>query len=262
MNRRLLFALLLVPMTACMSHRECVTADKDLLAKFQPFPYPADSRFKIFKAGTGPPLIVLHELPGLTLEDLRLADKLAADFTVYVPLFFDEPGANHMLNVLRISFWRDFAPLSRHHPGRVVEWVRALGKYVSDQPGGGKVSVIGMCMTGSFPIALAHEKWFGAGVMSQPALPLLSGAPGVSDDDIAKANAPIVYLRFYGDKLSPHRKIDSFRGVKNLTIREVKHVDDHCQTHSVLASGWKPGTPADDAYEFVRKFLMTNAGRR
>ena len=62
------------------------------------FPQPVKMRgatreFLVFRRGSGPPVVVFHELPGLSPATFRLAHRISeAGFTVYVPLLFGRPG--------------------------------------------------------------------------------------------------------------------------------------------------------------------------
>ena len=47
----------------------------------------------VYKRGSGPAVIVIHEIPGLHPLVIRFADRVAeAGMTVYLPSLFGEPG--------------------------------------------------------------------------------------------------------------------------------------------------------------------------
>ena len=47
----------------------------------------------VYEAGEGPPIIVMHELPGMTKECVLFAEKLIADcHAVFTAHFVDEEG--------------------------------------------------------------------------------------------------------------------------------------------------------------------------
>ena len=47
----------------------------------------------VYRKGSGPGVIVIHEMPGLHPEVIRFADRVAdAGMTVYLPSLFGEPG--------------------------------------------------------------------------------------------------------------------------------------------------------------------------
>jgi dienelactone hydrolase len=46
----------------------------------------------VYTKGTGPAVVLLHELPGMIPECVDLGRRIAeAGFTVYMPLLFDQP---------------------------------------------------------------------------------------------------------------------------------------------------------------------------
>src|SRR5579863_140122 len=47
----------------------------------------------VYRRGSGPAVIVIHEIPGLHPLVIRFADRVAAaGMTVYLPVLFGEPG--------------------------------------------------------------------------------------------------------------------------------------------------------------------------
>ena len=260
MKRAILVLTASLTLTACMSHRACLPVH-DHGDGFEPVEgfNPAGRNFPLYKIGSGPPVILLHELPGMSGEDMRLAHMLAdKHFTVYMPLFFGDVGESSSRNALRATFDGDFHPFARHEASRAVEWVRGLGAWISEtkQPGS-KVGVIGMCLTGNFPVPLARESWFGAGVMAQPALPYYSAALGVSDDDIKRvpANAVLLYYRFSDDRKSPPGKLEAYK--KALPMIEEHELPSTCRprTHSVLAEDFVPSGETQKAFDHVVEVL-------
>jgi dienelactone hydrolase len=130
----------------------------------------------VYRAGTGPAVIVIHEIPGIHPGMLTFAQRLlAAGYTVYLPSLFGRPGepfgAGPLLrSVLRVCVSREFAILAdRTSP--VVTWLRALAAKAYRDCGGPGVGAIGMCLTGGFALAMAVEPAVLAPVVSQPGLP-------------------------------------------------------------------------------------------
>lgn len=240
--RHVILAFLVCLTGSCMMHQACTPAH-DLGADLQRVDYRAAGwNFKVYRIGEGPTVILLHELPGMTGEDIRLARMIAKEhFTVYLPLFFGDPGHSAAgRNLIVSSLDGDFHPFARHEASPAVEWVRGFGNWLAQSRPGIKIGIVGMCLTGNFAVPLARESWFGAGVMSQPALPTYSSALGVSDDDLRRvpANSALLYFRFIGDTKSPHAKLVAFKTA--LPLVETYEIAATCRhrTHSVLAEDY------------------------
>jgi hypothetical protein len=85
-----------------------------------------------------PPVILLHEMTGLTPGTLAYAEELANDFTVYVPLLFGAKGTFSPASGLR-AYW--FGGMIDHFPHgewgvplhgspAIVTWLRGLVREV------------------------------------------------------------------------------------------------------------------------------------
>jgi len=131
----------------------------------------------VYRAGNGPAIIIMHELPGMVKETLELAKRLqTAGFTTYLPLFFGPPGRSasipSMLGyTVRLCISREFYMLKKNKTSPIVDWLRALCRLAHEECGGKGVGAIGMCLTGSFAIPLMLEPSMIAPVISQPSLP-------------------------------------------------------------------------------------------
>ena len=180
------------------------------------------------KAG-GPPVILLHELPGLVDADLCAATRLAeAGFTVVAPLFFGEPGGEG--RGIRPAFSHcdddEFACNSGRATSPIVKWLRELTveAYARWRHGKG-VGVVGMCLTGAFPLAMLREQVVVAPVLCQPTLPFSPWNPfvrfgwftdtkalAVSDDDLRYArderDVPLLGIRYEDDWRCPKERFE------------------------------------------------------
>ena len=122
--------------------------------------------------GGGPPLILLHELPGLVDADLGTAQLIAGKkYTVIAPLMFGQPGGNgdfaHYCST--VCGADEFACHESYVTSTHVCWLRQLCGAVRARWTDGKgVGVIGMCLTGAFPIALMSEPSVVAPGVCQP----------------------------------------------------------------------------------------------
>lgn len=132
--------------------------------------------FPIYRFGKGPqPVILLHELPGLTPGALDLARDLSGrGCTVYVPLLFGKPGQHSgVKGLLQVCASPDWDLRSAEDAGKIREKLIRLTNRVTSGHKGRKAIIIGNCLTGSIPLELAVKcESIGAVVLCQPALPL------------------------------------------------------------------------------------------
>lgn len=168
---------------------------------------------------SGPLVLLMHEMPGLTAETVRLAEFLADEgFVVHLPLLFGEPLRRAPVeNMLCLAADGDWRVLTADRTSPVVDDLRALVDVIARKHGGDvKIGAIGMCLTGSYPLALLSDRRVVAPVLAQPALPLLAWcdagrrALDLSPADLAHARSRVVdeglgvfALRFEEDGYSP-----------------------------------------------------------
>lgn len=230
-----------------------------------------------------PPVLLLHELPGLSGKTLHYAKELSQNFTVYVPLLF---GERHMYSTRRGFFavwsngeWEQPEPgNSTHGHSKIVKWLRAVVKEIEHLHRGQPIGVIGNCLTGSLPLALLDNPRIHAVVLAQPTLPLtifdngeeVRSSLGISQEEIEEAkqsSARIFYLRFEQDCISKPEKRwmvwDIFTEQSAVPDRVIPHQipkDKHPidNAHSTLIGEWseaESGRASRDAREDVRRFL-------
>lgn len=196
---------------------------------FDTFDFTHDGHtYDVYRAGTGPAVVVMHEIPGITPEVARFARWVVdAGFTVYMPTVFGVPlkpfSIPYVLDgMVRACISREFATFSQHRSSRIVEWMRALSRRAFADCGGPGVGAVGMCLTGNFALAMMVEPFMMAPVLSQPSLPFPIGAShkrdlGVSDAEIAAAKARIddgariLGFRFHGDPLCGAERFETLR---------------------------------------------------
>jgi dienelactone hydrolase len=104
-----------------------------------------------------------------------------------------------------------------------VKWLRALCQKVRERfPAGKGVGVIGMCLTGAFPIALLREHDVVAPILCQPTVPFNlwtalrlatnKRALGVDPDDLRYAkeqrDVRLLGIRYTGDWRCPVERFD------------------------------------------------------
>src|SRR6185436_16261212 len=174
---------------------------REILKDYSSFPF-NDGRWtrEVFRRGTGPAVIIIHEMPNLHPLVVRFADHVAAArMTVFLPSLFGHPGhaptplyaVGQMLAGLCIR--REFNVWATDKSSPIVDWLRALARKAHAECGGKGVGAVGMCFTGNFALAMMTEPAVVAPVLSQPSLPMGFGnkareaAMGVSPEEIACA---------------------------------------------------------------------------
>ncbi|KUJ70433.1 dienelactone hydrolase [Streptomyces albus subsp. albus] len=185
---------------------------------------------RILRRGSGPAVIVMAEIPGITPKVLEFAERVAAaGCTAVLPVLFGTPGRSvdpadgGWLKVGRYtasSLWkvcvsREFTVLATGRSSPVVAWLRALAADEHQRCGGPGVGAVGMCLTGGFALAMAADERLVAPVLSQPSLPLAltgsrAGGIDISAEDLAAVRGrcerdglTVMGLRFRGDRLVP-----------------------------------------------------------
>ncbi len=195
--------------------------EADPLDDFERRPFAAGGRTKaVLWAGSGPAVLVLPEIPGITPEVAGFARRLvAAGYTVALPQLFGELGAPRTpaatARVIgQICVQREIFLFSTRHSSPVLDWLRALGRDAWARCGGPGIGVLGMCVTGNFALALMIEPHVLAPVLSQPSLPVgplpaqRAGLHLSADEEAAmvaraRAGCPVLGLRMRGDPLVP-----------------------------------------------------------
>lgn len=172
----------------------------------------------VFRRGSGPAVIIIHEMPGLHPEVIRFADRVAeAGMTAVLPSLFGDPGRElspgYVLGTLAkaICVRREFDVWATDRSSPIVDWLRSLARRMHAECGGRGVGAVGMCFTGNFALAMMTEPAVVAPVLSQPSLPLgarRAAAIGVSPAEISCAkqrfadeDLSMIGLRFKDDPL-------------------------------------------------------------
>ena len=181
------------------------------LAAYEKFAF-TDGRWTrdVYRRGSGPAVIVIHEIPGLHPLVIRFADRVAAaGMTVHLPVLFGEPGRSpspgyvfaSMVGALCIR--REFNAWSPGKSSPIVDWLRALARKAHADCGGKGVGAVGMCFTGNFALAMMTEPAVVAPVLSQPSLPVAVGSSKrAADIDASPEEIACVKRRFAEEGLS------------------------------------------------------------
>jgi dienelactone hydrolase len=180
---------------------------------------------EVYRAGTGPAVIIMSEMPGITPQVAAFARIVAAaGFSVYMPYLFGETmrplSAGYVAGtILRACISAEFRVLAAHRSSPIVDWLRALARHAHEEQGGRGVGAIGMCFTGNFALAMMLGTKLLAPVLSQPSLPFFKkDGLHASDEEIAAARqriaedgARILGLRFERDPMCPAERFQRLR---------------------------------------------------
>jgi dienelactone hydrolase len=230
---------------------------------------------------TGPGVVLLPEIPGMSPEVMGLANHLVdAGFTVVVPSLFGEPGrkvtaAYAVGTLVKACITAEFAAFAKRKDRPIAEYVRALARHLHGRAGGKGVGVIGMCFTGGFALASAVEPAVLAPVASQPSVPFPLGAERkrdlcMSDEDrievrrrIDEEGLCLVGLRFSADRMSPAPRFAALEkafgpGWRAIPISSGRGTDISGLEHSVLTNAQvdDPAHPTHAARAEVTTFLL------
>ena len=235
----------------------------------------------VYRAGAGPAVIVIHEVPGITPLVAAFGTRVVdAGFSVAMPSLFGQPGkaptGGYLLgSMVHGCVSREFANWATSTTSEKTVWLRALARAEHERCGGPGVGAVGMCFTGGFALAMMVDDDVVAPVLSQPSLPFPVGKHrkrdlGISDTDLAtvKARADagqcVLGLRFTGDSFVPAERFQRLRdelGDRFLAV-EIDSSPGNAHgirkgAHSVLTEDLvdEPGHPTREALDRVLAFL-------
>jgi hypothetical protein len=254
----------------------------DALADFEPTPFAALGRERpVYVKGTGPGVIVMHEVPGISAEVARFARKVVdAGFTVYMPHLFGVVGQPtneliRMRELARLCISREWHVLAQNRSSPIADWLRALARHVHQQIGGRGVGAVGMCVTGNFALTMTLDEAVIAPVLAHPSFPLpvtgkkaaaLHVTPATLDNArrrIREEGLRVLGVRFTGDVLfcrsarfgTLRRELgEGFEGIEVPGRSAKPHPEP---PHSVLTIGLvdREGEPTRAAVDRVIGFL-------
>ena len=157
--------------------------------------------FPTYRRGSGPGVIVIHEIPGLTDEVVAFADEVvAAGFTVVLPhLFGNAPSGSGLRDVAgtmrQVCVSREFTKLATRETTPVAGWLRSLARDLHGELGGPGVGALGMCFTGGFALAMMVDEAVAAPVLCQPSAPFPFGKRRAADLNLSPADLDTVRQR-------------------------------------------------------------------
>jgi dienelactone hydrolase len=247
-------------------------------------------RRDILRAGSGPAVIVISEMPGITPLVAEFGRKVAAaGCTAVMPHIFGDPGrpasgAYIAQSIGPACVSREFSAFALKRTSPITVWLRKLAAAEHERCGGPGVGAVGMCFTGGFALAMMVDDIMLAPVLSQPSLPFplskkFKADVGISDADLARVKERaadgtcLLGLRFSNDPFCfearfatlKHELGDAFIAVELDSAPGNPHGHPKA-AHSVLTEHLqdREGTPTraalDQTLTFFREKLGVGSG--
>lgn len=239
----------------------------------------------VWRRGSGPAVIIIHEIPGLHPQVIQFADRVAAQgMTVFLPSLFGQPGrpvsTGYALGSMfgAICIRREFNVWKAGKSSPIVEWLRALARKAHAECGGKGVGAVGMCFTGGFALAMMTEPSVVAPVLSQPSMPMAAGsrirAAGIdaSPAEVACAKQrfegeglSMIGLRFKSDALVPDARFEALKWEFGDKFEAIELEDEDAAAserppHSVLTVHLREDGPTKAAEQRVIAFFKERTG--
>ena len=123
------------------------------------------------------PIIVLHELPGMTPSFIEYCQHMVKEgFKVYMPLLFKDVGSEMSTGqTIRFCLDKEFRHLfsARAEDGSrpISNWLLHLTKHVAQECPNQKIGMIGMCLTGGFALVGLADPSVAGVICCQPSYP-------------------------------------------------------------------------------------------
>ena len=247
----------------------------------------------VYRIGTGPAVVVIAEMPGITPKVARFAREVAGiGCTAVLPHLFGEPGRDPApggkadlrytaSSMVPACVSKEFTVWATGRTSPVIDWLRDLAAHEHERCGGPGVGAIGMCFTGGFALAMATDDRLLAPVLSQPSLPLgvtkrQRSTIDISDDDLAvvkqrctQGGLEVLGMRFRSDRLVPSDRFRFLERELGPAFRAIELDDDAADPasamppHSVVTEHLldEPGSGTrralDEVLDLFRSRLLT-----
>lgn len=203
-----------------------------------------------YRKGSGPVVIVVHEIPGITPAVERFADDVVnAGFTVVMPNLVGTAGQEVSgkyiaSSMLKVCISKEFTNMALQKTSPIIAWLRALARSLHQEVGGKGVGAVGMCFSGGFALGMMVDDIMIAPVLSQPSMPFTVGKARGADLNLSPDDAVVVAqraadgcqvlgLRFTQDKLVGNR-FDSLRTLLGDAFIAIELPSRSPKDHSVL----------------------------
>ncbi len=231
----------------------------------------------VYRKGSGPAVVVMTEIPGITPKVADFARRVAdIGCTVVMPSLYGVDGRRPTsgyiaTSVAKVCVSQEFTTFTTGKSSPVIVWLRELARELHQECGGPGVGAVGMCLTGGFALAMMVDEEMIAPVLSQPSTPFSLSGSHKSDIAISPTELKVVKervdagvcvlgLRFSDDPMSPPERFETLRrelgegfiGVEIDSSPGNAHGFEK-SAHSVLTEELvdEPGHPTHDALNQV-----------
>lgn len=225
---------------------------------------------KVYVSGSGPAVIVMHEMPNISPPVARFARWVReAGFTVYMPSMFGRDGAVVSAEEGTDTFQRmcvsaEFNALKGGRSSPITVWLRALARLAHEECGEPGVGAVGMCFTGNFALTMLLEPAVIAPVLCEPALPLEEpGGLEISPEELRQVrarmereNLQVIAVRFHDDPFCRAARFEAYS--EALGERFVGHVLPDEAAEREVAPFFAAVTPSP--HSVVTQNLIDRAG--
>lgn len=176
----------------------------------------------VWRAGSGPAVIVMHELPGLDAAVVAVAERIREEgFSVNLPDLLPAIRGRRsvFLNFPRICIVREFWAFALRYDRPVTAWLQALATREHERSGGPGVGIVGMCFSGGFALAAATRAPITVAIAAEPSLPFRwrpgaprdLGMPRAAETELAgrseSGEVCVRAFRYDGDPVAPPERM-------------------------------------------------------
>lgn len=214
------------------------------------------------------PLIVLHELPGMSPTFIDYCRRMAdLGYKVHMPLMFLAPGSDlrNPLQLATICIRAEFRELFWGRPATsgkpFTRWLLGLIGDVARSHPEQRIGVIGMCLTGGFALAGFAHPGVAAAIACQPSIPMLGDVTtlGLTAEQRKEAQAGAARLpspcakayRYEGDTISKRGHVEAAAMLLGPALAPVVELPG--AGHSTLTGA----TASRQVFDDVLAFLST-----
>ncbi len=226
-----------------------------------------------YRRGSGPGVIVIHEIPGITPAVARFANEVVErGFTVVMPDLVGTPGKDVTMpytiaSLAKACVSKEFHALAMNRTSPIASWLRAVARALHTEVGGPGVGAVGMCFSGGFALGMMVDDIMIAPVLSQPSFPMPFGTDaskrnlGLSPDDEAAVvrraadGCQVLGLRFTEDRIVAKR-FDTLRELLGDAFIAVELPSSRWDDHSVLTEQ-RDDASVDRVIDFLAEKLLT-----